>query len=224
MKESIEYTSKTLGECADDIEINTLAPNEQRFVLWTKILEDTITHLKYSIGCYNEFIILYLMSHKTFEKYKTFITFNLMNLCTAIAIDLGKLCHHNNDLALGKYIRYCNENIHIFLSSETEKILKSAENKLTKLKTIFEIKLKIVRDKIYGHNDNILFKQEQVAETVNDVSIEDLEKCLKLCKDIVSKIWYAYNNHRLCFTISGSTDYKNIIKVLCCQCAEEPFE
>lgn len=216
----IKYLSKICGECADDIDLKKITnESEKKFVLWCKVLEDTITSLKLSINCYEEFTECFLLESKIFNNYNTFLINYMSNLCTRISIEIGKLCSDENELSLNKFYKFCINNDGLFKYKTSYTFIKFRSNK-SQLMRLYKENMFLIRNKIYAHNDELLLDYEKTENALGNISFEDLNKFVKLSEDILLKIWKAYNNHKMCFKLKDFYDYRKVLNILKKQCNE----
>lgn len=211
MRGNLEYSSDIKGDCADDIDLNSISNDiEKQFLCWTKVLEDTVSHLQQTIRYYKVFLKKFALR----SKYNCFFTNYLVNLCVAITMDIGKLCSDENDLSLNKYNKFCNDNSSIIFKQNFNSIFEKNRSSISKLMANYKDLIMTPRNKIYGHNGNLQLEHTVVDQVVSKVSISDLQKFLTLSKPVLFDTWKFYNNHSLCFEYKNSNDYEKIIEIL----------
>ena len=211
MRGNLEYLSDVKGDCADDIDLNSISSDiEKQFLCWTKVLEDTVSHLQQTIRYYETFLTKFVLR----SKYNCFFTNYLFDLCIAIAMDIGKLCSDENDLSLNKYNKFCNNNSSIIFKQDFNSIFEKNRSSISKLMTNYKDLIMTPRNKIYGHNGNLQLEHTVVDQVVSKVSISDLQKFVTLSEPVLFDTWKFYNNHSLCFEFKNSKDYEKIIEIL----------
>lgn len=210
----IKYLSKICGECADDIGLTEITnENEKKFVIWCKVLEDTVTSLILSVNCYEEFIKCFVLESKIFNNYNTFLINYISNLCTSISIEIGKLCSEDNELSLYKLNKFCKSNNDLFKNCTPYTFRKCRDN-ISKLNKLYKEKMHQVRNKIYAHNDELLLDYEKTENALDNISFKDLRLFVTLSEETLSKLWKAYNNHKMCFRTKGFYDYRKVLNIL----------
>lgn len=221
MRSKVKYLSKTPGDCATNIDISKINnENEIKFIQWTSILEDTITNLQQSVEYYDEFITQYVLDSKIFTKFHSFLNHFLMSLCLVISVDIGKLYSSDNDLCLFKYFKFCTDNNDIFKNDISNIIIKN-RGLAAKLKTKYDTLFNTPRNKIYAHSDELLLKPNEVDKYISQVTMDDFKKFVEISKEILSSIWFEYNQHKMCFRLKGYKDYKKLLRLMCAHCDED---
>jgi len=211
MRGNLEYLSDIKGDCADDIDLNSISNDtEKQFLCWTKVLEDTISHLQQTIRYYK----IFLSKFALMSKYNCFFTNFLVNLCVAITMDIGKLCSDENDLSLNKYNKFCRDNANVIFKQSFNSNFENNRTLISELMKKYKELIMTPRNSIYGHNDKLQLEYHSVEQIVSRVSVSDLQKFVNLSKPVLFDTWMLYNSHSLCFEYKNSNDYEKIIEIL----------
>ena len=215
MRGNLKYLSDTKGECADDIDLSLIETDiEKKFISWTRILEDTISHLQQAIQEYEKLVFKFLTGSKIFDDYKCFFSNCLANLCIAITINIGKICANKNKLSLYKYNDFCKDHADIIFRKNFDSLFEINRSSISKLITNYKELIETPRNKIYGHNDDIQLVSEGAEAVVAKIDVSDLYQFVNQSKRVLLETWKLYNGHDLCFEFENSDDLKKLIAIL----------
>ena len=213
MRGKMEYVSDVKGECADDIQIDSLHDErEVKFVKWARELEDIITHARQSVYDCRQITHLYYCDKHFFNRYNTMFTYMWYNLCVAITMDLGKLYASGNGLCLSKFNEYLQNNCAGIFGSLITKDKQIFPSK--NLESLYENKIKTLRNKMYGHADKELLSREDIDPEVDAVLFDDLDRLIDAAADFLSDIWEKYNGHKMCFEVKGKDEFQRAVAIL----------
>ena len=215
MRGTLEYLSDVKGDCADDINLDLISSDiEKKFVSWTKVLEDTVSHLNQSLKYYKVISRKHWSKSKLFSEYNCFFSNYMYTLCVAMTMDIGKLCSDENDLSLNKYNKFCFDNATTIFKRNIDGLYVNNQKNISKLIKNYKDLIMTPRNKIYGHNGSMQLETSSVDEAVDRVSISNLIQFASLSKSVLFETWKVYNNHSLCFEYKDSEDFKRLIDLI----------
>ena len=92
MRGTLEYLSDVKGDCADDINLDLISSNiKKKFVSWTKVLEDTVSHINQSLKYYKAISRKHWSKSKLFSEYNCFFLIICVN-CVLFAFYITLIC------------------------------------------------------------------------------------------------------------------------------------
>ncbi|MBQ8749361.1 MAG: hypothetical protein IJZ29_02690 [Clostridia bacterium] len=215
-----EYESKIKGECADDVDLVKINNDiEKQFIIWSKVLQDTITHLLQTVEYFIESkkLILNVNVKKIFSCF--FLNY-LHTLSSDITMNIGKLYSTQNKSSLQCYNKFCNKYSEILFDSNYSTLFFNNQKVISKAIKIYKDKIQEPRNKIFGHNDDKQINYLIAKKLVENVSNNDLKELTEMGKGVLLNIWKFYNGHQMCFRLDNHNDYKIINKLINNYCNE----
>lgn len=211
MRPIVKYAFNTRYSCPEYIDkTNINDENEHKFIDWTEILQDNIILLQQSIDYFDAFTSQAVSKEHVFSKYHSFLITFMQNLHITIVIVLGNLYSTNNALCLRAYNNFCN-NKH-FLNGDFSILHTTNEHKIAKMEKLYKEKIMNIRNKFFGHLDELIFDTDAIEKLLNNVNIQLLRQFVKVSKEIVNDIWLHYCNENICFRLNNHEDYHEILK------------